>query len=181
VSDEELVDTIARDPEGGIREVLDRFGSQLLGRLRKYARDKRYGDAQVEDVFQRALLRLLRPEMRAEILAAGGEILPYLSRWGYWRLDDLARRHAVGTQKTSAPLNPTAPATPSAAAQAVQAVFGRLSPRDRRILTWRYKDSLFNAEIGRRLGISEGAAKKGAHDGRERLRRLLDEAGIRYE
>lgn len=181
MSDEGVLDTIARDPEGGVREILDRFGDQLLGRLRKYARDKRYGDAEVEDVFQRALLRLLLPEVRAQILAAGGEILPYLSRWGYWRLDDLARRHAVGTQKTSAPSDPVAPATPSAAARAVQAVFDHLSPRDRMILTWRYRDSLSNAEIGSRLGISEGAAKKGAHDARERLRRLLDEAGIRYE
>lgn len=180
-NDESLLEAIARDPESGIREVLNRYGGQLLGRLRKHARDKRYGDAEVEDVFQRALLRLLMPEVRRELLAAGGGVLPYLSRWGYWRLDDLARRHAVGTQRTSAPEDPVGTATPSAAARAVESVFGQLSPRDRMVLGWRYNDKLSNADLGRRLGITEGAAKKAAHDARERLRRLLDQAGIRFE
>jgi RNA polymerase sigma factor (sigma-70 family) len=181
VTDQTLLEAIAIDPERGIREVLNRYGGQLLGRLRKYARDRRYGDADVEDVFQRALLRILIPEVRAEIRAAGGRILPWLSRWGYWRLDDLARRQAVGAQKTSAPVDPVAPATLSAAARAVQSVFDRLSPRDRMVLRWRYRESLSNAEVASQLGISEGAAKKAAHDARERLRRLLEQAGIRYE
>src|SRR6266700_3770754 len=119
VTDDELINRIAWDPEGGIREVISRFGDLLLGRLRKHARDKRYGDAFVEDVFQRALLRLLQPELRRELLAAGGEILPWLTRWGYWRLDDEARRQAVGAQKTSAPPDPAVPTDPGAAARAL--------------------------------------------------------------
>lgn len=181
MSDESLLEAIASDPENGIREVLTRYGGHLLGRLRKHARDKRYGDAEVEDVFQRALLRLLRPEVRLEILAAGGGILPYLSRWGYWRLDDLARRQVVGAQKTSAPVDPVGSASPSVAARAVEAVFGQLSPRDRMVLRWRYNDKVSNAQVGGRLGITEGAAKKAAHDARERLRKLLEQEGIRYE
>src|SRR5437764_12494719 len=81
VSDAILLDAIARVPEGGIREVLTLYGGQLLGRLRKHAQDRRYGDADVDDVFQRSLLRLLVPEMRTEILAAGRDLLPWLSRW----------------------------------------------------------------------------------------------------
>jgi RNA polymerase sigma factor (sigma-70 family) len=181
MSDEELLERIGSDPESGIREVVTQYGDRLLGRLRRYARDKRYGDAEVEDIFQRALLRLLIPEVRAEVRAAGGDILPFLSRWGYWRLDDSARRQTAGVQKTSAPVDPGAAPTSTAAAGAVQAVFGQLSPRDRMVLRWRYNDKLSNAEVGARLGVSEGAAKKGAHDARERLRKLLDQAGIRYE
>jgi RNA polymerase sigma factor (sigma-70 family) len=182
MSDEELLRTIGRDPETGIRQVLlGPYGAQLLGRLRKHARDRRYGNANVEDVFQRAVLRLLKPEVRAEIIAAGGGMVPYLSRWGYWRLDDLARAHAAETQRSSAPADSVDPQTPSGAARAVGAVFERLSPRDRMILRWRYADRLPNAEVGERLGIGEGAAKKAAHDARGRLRKLLEEAGIRYD
>jgi RNA polymerase sigma factor (sigma-70 family) len=181
LSDEELLALIDADPENGIREILRALGGQLLGRLRRYARDRRYGDAEVEDVFQRALLRLLLPEVRTEIRAAGGGILPWLSRWGYWRLDDLARRQAVGAQKTSAPVDPAVAANPSAAARAVQGVFDQLSPRDRVVLRWRYEERVSNAEVGRRLGIGEGAAKKAGHDARERLRKLLDQSGVRYE
>ena len=172
---------IAGDPEGGIREVLTRHGPKLLGRLRRHAGDRRYGNAEVEDVFQGALLRLLIPEVRTQIRAAGGEILPWLTRWGYWRLDDTARKQAAGSQKSTAPLDPVASAAPSVAAQAVRTVFDQLSPRDRMVLRWKYEDSLSNAEVGTRLSIIEGAAKKAAHDARERLRVLLEQAGVRYD
>jgi RNA polymerase sigma factor (sigma-70 family) len=181
VSDEELLELIERDPETGIREVMRVHGGRLLGRLRRRAREKRYGDSGVEDIFQEALLRLVRPGTRAEVRAAGGEILPWLSRWGYWRLDDVARRETVRAQKTSAPVDPVVTMNPSAAALAVQGAFEQLRPRDRAVLRWRYGERASNAEVGRRLGINEGAAKKAGHDARERLRRLLDQAGVHYE
>jgi RNA polymerase sigma factor (sigma-70 family) len=86
-----------------------------------------------------------------------------------------------GRQKTAAPVDPVVPTTASAAARTVQAVFDKISPRDRLVLGWRYRESLSNAEVGRRLHITEGAAKKAAHDARERLRELLKQAGVRYE
>lgn len=181
MSDEDLLDRIGCDPQSGICDVLSAYGPRLLGRLRKHAQDRRYGDADVEDVFQRALLRLLEPDARAEIRAAGGEILPWLSRWGYWRLDDLARAGAVAAQKTPPPVDPVAATNPSVAAQAVQEAIKRLSPRQQMVIRWRYEESVSNAEIGKRLAISEGAAKKTAHDARERIRKLLEETGIRYE
>jgi RNA polymerase sigma-70 factor, ECF subfamily len=181
VSDEELLDRIGADPDSGMREVVNAHGPHLLGRLRKYAGDRRYGNADVEDVFQRALLRLLVPEVRAEVRAAGGEILPWLSRWGYWRLDDAARRVARATQNVSAPADPGVASSPSAAAPVVQSVFHQLAPRDRMVLRWRHEQSLSNAQVAANLSISEGAAKKAAHDARERLRKLLDQAGVRYE
>lgn len=181
MSDDELLALIERDPESGIREVLRVHGGRLLGRLRQRAREKRYGDSGVDDIFQEALLRLVRPGARAEVRAAGGGILPWLSRWGYWRLDDVARRQAVGAQKTSPPIDPVVATNPSAAAQALQGVFDQLGPRDRALLRWRYEECVSNAEVGKRLGVSEGAAKKAGHDARERLRRLLDQAGVRYE
>ncbi len=183
MSDEELLDRIRLDPATGLRDVMSAIGPMLLGRLRKHARVRRYGDAEVDDVFQDALLRLLRPEARAEILRAGGEILPWLSRWGYWRLDDAARKRAAEVGRAPAPADPT-PADPpgaSEAAKAVAAAVARLNPRDQSILRWRYEERASNAEIGKRLDISEGAAKKAAHDARERLRKILDDAGIRYE
>jgi RNA polymerase sigma-70 factor, ECF subfamily len=182
VSDEELLHRIGLDPATGLRDVMSEIGPRLLGRLRKHARVRRYGDTEVDDVFQDALLRLLRPEERAGILRAGGEILPWLSRWGYWRLDDAARKQAAEAARAPAP--DPAPADPpgaSVAASVVAAAVARLSPRDQSILRWRYEERASNAEIGKRLDVSEGAAKKAAHDARERLRNVLDGAGVRYE
>lgn len=101
MSDEELLDRIGLDPATGLRDVMSAIGPMLLGRLRRHARVRRYGDAEVDDVFQDALLRLLRPDVRAEIRRAGGEILPWLSRWGYWRLDDAARKRAAEAARAS--------------------------------------------------------------------------------
>ena len=182
--DEKLLDRIWLDPETGLRDVTSAIGPMLLGRLRKHARVRRYGDAEVDDVFQDALLQLLRPEVRAEIRRrAGGEILPWLSRWGYWRLDDAARKRAAEAARAPASVDP-APVDPpgaSEAASVVAAAAARLSPRDQSILRWRYEERASNAEIGKRLDVSEGAAKKAAHDARERLRKILDDAGVRYE
>ena len=177
MSDEELLALIEVDPESGIREVMRVHGGRLIGRLGRHARERRYGDSGVDDIFQEALLRLVSPSHRAELRAAGGGILPWLSRWGCWRLDDVARRQAVGVQKTSAPVDPVVATNPSEAAQAVQAVFDELRPRDRLVLRWRYEERVSNEEVGSRLGISREAAKKAAHDARERLRSLLGETG----
>jgi RNA polymerase sigma factor (sigma-70 family) len=177
MSDEELLATLELDPETGVREVLAKHGGALLGRLRAHARRGRYGDLNVEDIFQEALLRLVDPEKRAELRRAGGEILPWLSRWGYWRLDDAARKSGLPIADTAQPeAEGQGPASP--AVKALRSVIRLLSPRDRLILRLRYEESHSNAELAAELGISEGAAKKAAHDARERLRVLMREAGF---
>lgn len=161
-----------------MRAAVAGHGGALLGRLKAHARHRGYGNLNVEDVFQEALLRLLDPENRAQLRKAGGEILPWVSRWGYWRLDDAARKVGLPilqeADQPSAPLS--GPASP--AVNALRAVIHLLSPRDRMILRLRYEESHSNEEVASELGITEGAAKKAAHDGRERLRTLMREAGF---
>jgi RNA polymerase sigma-70 factor (ECF subfamily) len=54
----------------------------------------------------------------------------------------------------------------------VRAALGRLSRRDRQLLTMRYQLDLTQAEIARQLGIPEGTAKVRLHRARNRLRRV---------
>ena len=91
-SDEDLLRFIERDPLGGIGALIDRYGAKLRGRLLGHAVQKQYGNAEVDDVWIKAIARLLDPDCRAELRADGGLVLPWLSKWGYWRLDDAARR-----------------------------------------------------------------------------------------
>src|SRR5205823_5614708 len=97
VADTEILELIAADPEAGISRAIATCGSQLLGRFHAYTRDRGYGNADVEDVWQDAMLRLLDPLERAAIAAHGGSILAWLTRWGYWRLRD--------RRSTAIPLN----------------------------------------------------------------------------
>lgn len=178
MNDADLLETIARDPDRGIREVIDRWGGQLLGRLRVHSRSRGYGDAYVEDVFQEVLVSLLDPDNRAALKARGGEILPWLSRLGYWRIDDAERGRRGSLQQLSAsPVGDSSEGS-SEAARAVRAVVQFLSPRDRDILKWRYEDGLTNNEVAERLGTTTGTAKKAAHDARKRIGRLLRDAEL---
>lgn len=191
MNDLALLDEIGVDLAAGLEKVQDLYGGNLLGRLRRRARRNDYGDADVEDVYQDALVRLVKPSERSACRAAGGSILPWLTKWGYWRLDDAARaRRRTPSYGTEVPsLAPTlylspdgsVEVDPSFAASTVQSLSGKLSPTDRQILRLRYEERLTTEQAAERLGISPAAAKKRAHDARERLRTLLVERGMRFE
>lgn len=183
-TDEDLLAAVERDPEGGITQILDRYGARLNGRLRRHALLRRYGDADVDDIFQEAILRLLDPELRTELIAAGGQILPWLSRWGYWRLDDAANRKGVPLPENltvPGPAGPETTAFPSEPIVALRLLLPLLSPRQRMILRMRYETGLTERAVAERLGMSLAATKKAAHDARERLRSLMIEAGINFK
>jgi RNA polymerase sigma factor (sigma-70 family) len=180
MTDEAILAGLELDPETGMRQLVAQHGRALFGRLRAHAHHRRYGDLNVEDVFQEALLRLIDPENRAELRKAGGEILPWLSRWGYWRLDDAARKSGLPIVETAAP-EVANQGPDSRAVKALRSVIHLLSPRDRLLLRLRYEESHSNAEVAVEFGITEGAAKKAAHDARERLRVLMNEAGFHPE
>lgn len=181
MADEQLLEAITQDPDGGIRLFLDEYGDRLRGRLRAYARERSQGERNADDVLQEATLRLLDPDVRSEIRTHGGQVLPYLSRWAYWRLDDLAEKGAREARRFLDATNADLPHSPSLSAVLVGKLTKELSSRDQAILTWRYRERLTSREVAERLGISEGAAKKAAHDARQRLRSLLENEGVRFD
>jgi RNA polymerase sigma factor (sigma-70 family) len=159
---------------------MDRYGPTLLGRLRRRARTCRFGDAHVDDVFQEALLRLVHPDVRQEIRHAGGSILPWLTRLGYWRLNDeyrgdLRRRSMEGVEELVRTGDP--PGELSEMAHAVEDMLLEMSPRDELILRQHYGEGMSCAEIGQSVGITKAAAKKAVHDAKARLRHRLEGAG----
>jgi RNA polymerase sigma factor (sigma-70 family) len=175
-----LLEQLAVDPEGGLREVVDTHGARLIARLRRYATvHHEYGDLDVHDVFSEALLQLIDPAYRAGLRAAGGDILAYLSKWGKWRLNEAARermRQSGLAEELGAQLQPSVPRSP--VLSPVLRALARLSPRDHDVLHWRHVECCSNTEVGNRLHISEGAAKKAAHDARARFKKLLLEEGF---
>ena len=187
MSDLHLLDEIGLDPESGIAKVQDQYGSTLYARLKRRADAWKQGDAEVDDVYQEALIRLIDPEERAACRAAGGSILPWLTKWGYWQLSDRTREHRrlIGGGKTD-PIQGRAPerveeVEPSEAARVLGEVLEQMSPKDQDLLRMHYEERLTSREIAARLDIREGAAKKRLHDARNRVARLLDERGVRFE
>jgi RNA polymerase sigma factor (sigma-70 family) len=174
VIDEQLLERIAGDPAGGLAEAIDRYGDHLLGRLHAYAARRGYGNAHVEDVWQEAFISLLEPIVRERILERGGEILPYLTKQGRWRLQDHHRHiHQLVTEDIPAPVV-QGEDPPSPDVVRLRRVWPTVSSRDKLLLTWRYEESQRESEIADELGMTVGTAKKALSDARTRLRRKLD-------
>lgn len=61
LSDLHLLDEIGLDPQSGIAKVQDQYGATLYARLKRRAEAWKQGDAEVDDVYQDALIRLIDP------------------------------------------------------------------------------------------------------------------------
>jgi RNA polymerase sigma factor (sigma-70 family) len=197
-NDRKLLDALAVDP-ARIADVIEEYGAYLLGRLYAYANDRGHGNADVEDVFQEALLKLFDPKERIAIVHAGGCILPYLTRWGYWRLDTLRRQrndpldeqllegrptNGFGLDQTHDSEAEDAEAggdITSDTLAALERAWLQLSPRDQLLLTLRYFEGYSEAEIAEYFKVAIGTAKKALSDARRRLRRLMEIEGFDVE
>lgn len=180
-TDQTMLETIARDPREGIRLVMDAYGPRLRGRLRRQAEMCKYGDAHVDDVFQDVIVGLVDPKQRQAILEAGGAILPWLTRRGYWRLQDANRRdlRSLAVPAVDPPVETHS--SPSEIVLAVEGLLTDMSARDEQILRQHYGQGLTYAQVAEELGISKAAAKKAIHDAKARLRKLLADAGHEIE
>ncbi|HEX2715807.1 MAG TPA: sigma factor-like helix-turn-helix DNA-binding protein [Candidatus Acidoferrales bacterium] len=183
-TDVSLLTHIGRDPQTGIRMVLEAYGSVLLGRLHRYAES--YGAhvrADVKNILFEVVESLLDPAVRAACRARGGQILPWLSKLGKWRVTDAAREWGNGERldsldgETPAP-DPPKPVAPSLLVKGLYQALRQLSPRDQLILYLQFHESASMESIAVHLGISVDAAKKAAFDARRRLRRRMEAAGI---
>jgi RNA polymerase sigma factor (sigma-70 family) len=189
IDDGELLRAIGRDPESGIARVMRRYGLSLLGRLRRRASVLRLTDSDAEEVFLDAVMRLVDPRWRTACMAAGGQILPWLTRWGYWAMASRARDEASRlaaheeAARSAAPYpsdisdNSQDDRAETARMDDLRRAFSRLSPVDQAVLRWSFAENVSAGEIGRRLGVSDGAARKRAFDARSRLRRHLEGLG----
>lgn len=183
VIDLELLNLIGLDPEEGFRVVHARYGAHLLGRLEAHCRNREYGDGDVADIFQEALMRLIDPEKRDQCIASGGLILPWLTKWGYWRLDDLSRARVTWRSRVAHSVIAEGPSgmAATAAAQLVSEALVLLTPRDQRLLQLRYGECLTEPEIALAMKLTLGATKKALHDARSRLKKVLYDLGLPIE
>ncbi|MBU2602663.1 MAG: RNA polymerase sigma factor [Actinobacteria bacterium] len=188
MTDEQLLVLLGFDPQAGITEVVDRYGGQLLARLRTYAVRRGRGVDDVEDIYQDALIRLLVPEHRADCLSRGGSILPWITWWAKHRLQDVWRaqnRAGLGDlpepEMLAAACEEDPPSEVNEDEQDLEVLgqaLAKLSPRAREILMLKYGQSYTYAELASYFSTSVGAVKKAAHDARSRLQELLANEGV---
>ena len=142
----------------------------------RFTRDRRQWEELVQDVFVEAYLALRTFRGDAPLLHWLRTIATRVG-YRYWR--------ARARQQAEAPLplqawdgcaaDDVAGSSAADAAAVVHAMLGRLSPRDRLVLTLMYLEECSVAEIARLVGWSQTMVKVQAHRARGRLRKLLGE------
>jgi RNA polymerase sigma factor (sigma-70 family) len=178
LSDEALVDGIARSDEAALAELYDRYGRAAYGLALRVLRDP----GLAEDAVQEAFLHVWRSaeRFRPDRGKAGTWVLTFVHR----RAVDLVRREERrrGEPAESAPAT-TGPGADEDADQRskreiVQGALRRLPPEQREAIELAYYGGYTQSELAERLGEPLGTIKSRMFTGLQRLRTLLDEAGF---
>lgn len=176
-TDGELVEACLSGDSNSFARLVERYQSSAAGILWHFTRDPLVLEELVQDAFVEAYLSLkrFRPE---------APFFPWLrtiaTRVGYrhWRrLRQQSNRREVleeWQRRSSADLNPR----PGDTADFLFRLLELLEPKDRLVLTLQYFEQCSTQEIAKRVGWTTSAVKVRAFRARNRLRKLLLEAGV---
>jgi RNA polymerase sigma factor (sigma-70 family) len=178
LSDEALLEAVARDDEAALGELYDRFGRLAYGLAHRILRDA----SLAEDAVQEAFLQVWRGagSYRPERAKASTWLLTFVHR----RAVDLVRREERRrAEPVEALPDPPGPGADELAAhgsrgQVVRDALRALPSEQRQAIELAYYGGLTQSELADHLGQPLGTIKSRMFTGLQRLRKLLDEAGL---
>jgi RNA polymerase sigma factor (sigma-70 family) len=178
LSDEALLEAVARSDEAALAELYDRFGRIAYGLALRVLRDS----ALAEDAVQDAFLNVWRSAGRFQ--AGRAKASTWVLTFVHRRAVDLVRREQRRrTEREEAAPEPAGPGADEDAArrakrEIVQAALSRLPQDQRQAIELAYYGGYTQSELAERLGEPLGTIKSRMFTGLQRLRALLDEAGF---
>ena len=178
LSDEALLEAVARDDEAALGELYDRFGRIAYGLAHRILHDA----SLAEDAVQEAFLQVWRGagSYRPERAKASTWLLTFVHR----RAVDLVRREERRrAEPVEALPDPPGPGADELAARGsrrkvVREALQALTAEQREAIELAYYGGLTQSELADRLGQPLGTIKSRMFTGLQRLRTLLDEAGL---
>jgi RNA polymerase sigma factor (sigma-70 family) len=178
LSDEDLLEAVARSEEEALAELYDRFGRVAYGLALRVVRDS----SLAEDAVQDAFLNVWRSADRFE--AGRAKASTWVLTFVHRRAVDLVRREERRrTEREEAAPEPAGPGADEDAdrrskREIVQAALSRLPAEQREAIELAYYGGYTQSELAERLGEPLGTIKSRMFTGLQRLRALLDEAGF---
>ncbi len=183
--DQRLISRVLADDAEAKDELLSRFRGLAIGLARgRFAFDPLVAN----EIWQKVVLKLWADDRKALRCWRGeGRFSTYLTVIVVricWRHREARSRRASVSEplESAANLAATGPGPEQLAARndrkrALGHCLAELSPRDRLLLTLRFRDGYKPSEIARLLKLTPGGVRKALHDARKRVhRRLLDAA-----
>jgi RNA polymerase sigma factor (sigma-70 family) len=173
LTDEEVLERVARADEAALAEAYDRFGRVAYGLSFRILRDA----ALAEDAVQDAFLTVWRTAVSFD--PRRGKAATWIMTLVHRRAVDVVRRE---DRRRAQPLDDAPPGTgettdETAAVReqrrAVQAALAQLSPDQREALELAYYGGLSQTELSERLGVPLGTVKSRMFAALAKLRDLL--------
>lgn len=169
---------IVNDPEAGLRAAMEQHASAVKGILNRILPGR---PEDVEECMADVFVALWKNARR--LCQSGAPVKAWLvvtaRNTGINRLRRLRREAAVPLEDNTAGAAPLLGAVPSDAETLVCALVGGLSSPDREIFLRKYYLLESTRQIAGALGMSEGSVNTRLTRGRQRLRRQLEEKGVR--
>lgn len=177
LSDEQLVQAVARADEDALGELYDRFGRVAYGLAYKILQDA----ALAEDAVQEAFLQIWRGagSYRPERARASTWLLTYVHRRAVDLVRREQRRRSVRVEELPEPSGSGADeeVVASSRREIVKEALRRLPSEQREAIELAYYGGLTQSELAAQLGQPLGTIKSRMFTGLRRLRVLLVEAG----
>jgi RNA polymerase sigma factor (sigma-70 family) len=178
LSDEALLEAVARSDEAALAELYDRFGRMAYGLALRVLRDSTLAEDAVQDAF----LNVWRSaeSFQADRAKASTWVLTFVHR----RAVDLVRREERRrTEPEEAAPVPEGPGADEdlerrSKREVVQDALRQLPVDQRQAIELAYYGGYTQSELAERLGEPLGTIKSRMFTGLQRLRALLDEAGF---
>jgi RNA polymerase sigma factor (sigma-70 family) len=177
LSDESLLEAVARGDEDALATLYDRYGRVAYGLAFRVLRDR----ALAEDAVQEAFLQVWRSagQFRPERAKAGTWLLTFVHRRAVDLVRREERRRTEPEEAAPVPVGPGADEDAEARSKRaiVRDALRRLPPEQREALELAYYGGYTQSELAERLGQPVGTIKSRMFTGLTRLRGLLAEAG----
>jgi RNA polymerase sigma factor (sigma-70 family) len=178
LSDEALLEAVARSDEAALAELYDRFGRMAYGLALRVLRDSTLAEDAVQDAF----LNVWRSaeSFQADRAKASTWVLTFVHR----RAVDLVRREERRrTEPEEAAPVPEGPGADEdverrSKREVVQDALRQLPVDQRQAIELAYYGGYTQSELAERLGEPLGTIKSRMFTGLQQLRALLDEAGF---
>jgi RNA polymerase sigma-70 factor (ECF subfamily) len=159
-------------------QIVERYQPQIFKQMWRFSRDPDVQQELVQEVFIEVYKSLKRFKGEAPLLHWIRRIATRVG-YRYWKYE--ARRKQLREALEREPL-PGAHAPevqePSEAAESLHRFLARLRPKDRLVLTLMYFEDLSTRQIAERVGWNENLVRVRAHRARQRLKKLLEQAGF---